>query len=168
MPNDRDKAKSAPYDYKRAWNYSLWLLGRKAYTRSELRRKLARKEVSETDIARILEQLEGYAFVDDAAYARGYVRDRRRRKGTLALRQELRRKGVPEEDIASALDGLDDTSQLEAAAALLAKHAWRFSRGDSRRDRARAFAFLARRGFPAGVAREALDGSEVGRYEDEA
>ena len=161
------RSRSSPYGYKRAWNYALWLLGNRAYTRAELRRKLARKGVTEADMDGILERLEDYSFVDDGAYARSYVRDRGSRKGEIALRQELRHKGVAEGDIASALTPLDEAAQLASATALLVRHAWRFSKGDPQRARARAFAFLARRGFPAGVARGALERSGVGRAEED-
>ena len=163
-PNSR---KDRPYTYERAWNYALWLLSRKAYTEGELRTKLARKRAAEDDVERILEKLRGYAFVDDALYAERYVRDRGGRKGEIALRQELRRKGVAEAEIAEALEPLDDASQLAAAAALLSRNAWRFDKGDPPRDRARAFAFLARRGYGAGVARAALERSGLGRGDDD-
>jgi len=109
------------------------------------------------------------------------VRSRRNERGRLALRRELLRKGVDETLIDRILEGdddepaLDDAQQLEAAAGLLEKHAWRFAArapaadGDDaaagsdaaaalerRRRRARAAAFLARRGFTPDVVGEAL------------
>lgn len=117
------------------------------------------------------------------------MRRRRDERGRLALRAELRRKGVEEALIEGVLDGddedpgLGDEQQLEAASALLAKHAWRFASRiagrtagdapdgdapaggrdagrdaglDRQRRRARAAAFLARRGFTPDVVSEAL------------
>jgi SOS response regulatory protein OraA/RecX len=114
------------------------------------------------------------------------VRRRRDERGRLALRAELRRKGVEEALIEGVLagdddePGLGDAQQLEAASALLARHAWRFgdrpsgappadagpaddagdggldARRDRQRRRARAAAFLARRGFAPDVVNEAL------------
>ncbi len=159
-----------PYDFKRAWNYVLWLLARKAYTSEELRRKLERKKVTPAGLARILERLGEYRFIDDSAYAERYVRGRKAHKGPLALKSELRLRGVPEADIETALDPLDEGTQLEAATALLRKHVWRFTKDDPRKDRARAFAFLSRRGFPSGVAVEALQQADIGgqRHDGEA
>jgi regulatory protein len=166
-PRHPNSKKNRPYTYERGWNYVLWLLSGKAYTETELRRKLVRKQVDEGDIERILDKLRGYAFVDDALYAERYVRDRGKRKGEIALRQELRRKGVAESDVEGALEPLDDAAQLEAALALLDKHAWRFDRGDPSKDRSRAFAFLARRGYGSEVARAALERSGIGQRDDE-
>jgi regulatory protein len=166
-PRHPNSKKNQPYTYERGWNYVLWLLSQKAYTEAELRRKLVRKQVDEADVDRILDKLRGYAFVDDALYAERYVRDRGKRKGEIALRQELRRKGIAESDVHNALEPLDDDAQLEAATALLDKHAWRFHRGDPPKDRTRAFAFLARRGYGSDVARAALERSGIGRSDEE-
>ncbi len=124
-------------------------------------------------------------LLDDRAFAEAYVRRRRDERGRLALRTELRRKGVDEalvEDVLAGDDddrGLDDDQQLAAASALLAKQAWRFAvrpsgdapdagapdgaapadggaRLERQRRRARAAAFLARRGFTPEVVGEAL------------
>lgn len=138
-------------------SYTLWLLSRRAYTVAQLRDKLQGKHTDPAVIERVLARLEELALVDDRAYAHGFVRSRRKRKGRLALRRELQHKGVGEDDIAAALDPLDHAAQLQTAEALLHKHRWRFAKDDPRKNRAKAFAFLARRGFPAEVAGAALE-----------
>jgi regulatory protein len=147
---------SKPYTLERSMSYALWLLGRRAYTVAELRGKLEAKEAAPEVVTRVLERLGELRYLDDKGFAEGYVRSRRQRKGPLALRGELRRKGVAEAVADEALSALDPDAQLEAAGALLAKNAWRFASDDPRKAAAKAYAFLARRGFPPDIVREAL------------
>ena len=145
-------------DEARAWNYCLWLLGRRAHSVMELKERMARKEASPETIGRVIARLEDYGFVDDRAFAGQFVESRSRRYGSLRLRGDLLRKGVAEELVDGQLAGLSDLSQQEVAARLLQQNAWRFTRGDDvRKNRARAWSFLARRGFPPGVAASAVE-----------
>jgi len=139
------------YPFERAWPYALWLLSRQAMSRGKLRDKLRRKGADEAVIALVLTKLAQQRFLDDAALAGQYVASRSRQKGPRALRLELRRKGVGEAEVEAALSNLSDEAQLAAAKALLAKHAWRF-----KGDRAKAYAFLLRRGFLPEIIRQAL------------
>jgi regulatory protein len=147
-----------PYSYERAWNYVLWLLGRRNYTRVELRRRLTRKGATEETVARVLERLERLNLVDDAAFAKSYVRLKRHNKGPRALHRELRQKGVPEVLTSDALAAVGEDEQREAAHTLLEKNAWRW-KGDARKRKAKAYAFLLRRGFAGEVVIEALEAS---------
>lgn len=149
---------SAPdeYPYERAWNYTLWLLGRQAYTTGQLKDKLVRKGAAESTITKVLEKLTELKLVDDALYAETFVRTRSRNKGAIRLRQELFRKGVAEPLVDKAVGELDEDTQLESAAALAQKNLWRW-KGEPRERYAKAYAFLARRGFPAEVVRAALE-----------
>lgn len=156
-------------DESRAMSYCLWLLGRRAYTAAELRERLGRREVDPDVISGVLDRLRGWGYVDDAEFSRQFVRSRQGRYGKLRLRAELRHRGVTEETAEEGLGLLTDNSQLEAARSLLERNAWRFRRSaDPQRDRARAWAFLARRGFPPPVVSEALEGFPVGRDPDPA
>ncbi len=143
------------YPYERAWNYVLWLLGRQAYTTWQLKDKLARKGATEETITRVLDKLLELKLVDDALYAEAFVRSRSRSKGAIRLRQELFRKGVAEPLVDKAVGELDEHTQLESALALTEKNLWRW-KGEPRERYAKAYAFLARRGFPGDVVRGAL------------
>lgn len=173
-------SRGKPLTPERAWEYLLWLLSRRAYTVAELRQRLLRRGLLEEEAEPLLVRLEELQLVDDALYTEQYVRSRKGERGKLALRRELRRKGVHEELIAGELDALEPPQQLLAAAELLRKHAWRYQpklpgeesiladhevRTELLKARAKAFAFLARRGFSAGIAASALE--EVGWFGDE-
>lgn len=147
----------ADWDAPRALSYLLRLLARRDYARAELddrlRRKTVAPEVREAALARLAE-LE---LLDDRKVAEGHVRGRRHRKGRLALAREMTRRGLDEDARRAALAPLDDEDQAAAARSVLDRNAWRFRGGDVRKDRAKAAAFLARRGFPGEVAREVLE-----------
>jgi SOS response regulatory protein OraA/RecX len=196
--------RSAPLDRDRAWTYLLDLLTRRDYTEAELRAKLQRRKV-EADVAdTLLGRLRELGLADDARFTENYVASRRRSRGRLALRTELRRKGVDPSLVERELEPLTEGQQVEAAAALLRRFAWRYQPGSTRRrrtaapaqepaslsgapsgapsgagpdpdagreaeagrdaearrdalaERARAFAFLARRGFTGAVAGDAI------------
>jgi regulatory protein len=139
------------YPLERAWPYALWLLSRQAMSRAQLRDRLRRKGADDATIAEVLTRLTQQRFLDDAALAEQYVASRSRQKGPRALRLELRRKGVAEAEVEAALSSLSEEAQLTAARALLTKYAWRF-----KGDRAKAYAFLLRRGFLPEIVQQAL------------
>ena len=121
-------------------------------------------------VEQVLERLVEIGYLDDDAFARAWVesRDRARPRGAVALRRELQRKGVPDAVIAGILDEraalaaqrqdpADGPADPDRAAAsrLLARRASALSREvDPRRRRQKAYALLARNGFPPDVCRE--------------
>ncbi|MEM7736233.1 MAG: regulatory protein RecX [Deinococcota bacterium] len=149
------KPDAPDYSYKRALNYAMWLLGRRAYSRKEVERKLLTKtnaEVAEAVLARLVD----LALLDDAAYAGRIVETQKTRKGKLALRQVLAHKGIDEQMISQSLDPVSDEEQIATAKEVLAKSQWRF-KGDIHARRRKAYAFLARRGFSGEVVSEVLE-----------
>ena len=148
------------YDYSRSWNYVLWLLGRKMYTEAQLREKLRRKEATVETIERVMARLKELKFLDDAGFAEAYVNSRKSRKGRLALKQELFQKGITETLVEETLEPLDTETQVEAALGVLEKQTWRFQKAPPEKRKAKAYAFLARRGFTGDVVKEALERSE--------
>lgn len=147
----------------RAWNYCLWLLGRRAHSQEELRERMLRKGASGSVAEQVLQRLREYGFVDDEAFTSQFVASRSGRYGSLRLRGDLLRKGVAEALVEAELGRVTEESQEEAALELLQRNAWRFTKGqDPRRDRARAWAFLARRGFPPPAASAAVERFEAG------
>lgn len=176
-----------PLTKERAWNYLLWLLGRRSYTVAELRERLQRRGLDLADAEPLLERLKELSLVNDELYAESYVRSRKASRGKFAIRRELRRKGITDALIEGELEGLTESQQLRAAARLLERNAWRYAPSEASRQaeraavttddegflrrqellraRARAFAFLARRGFSAAAASGALE--EVGWFEEE-
>ncbi|CAN5829438.1 hypothetical protein BH23DEI1_BH23DEI1_05040 [soil metagenome] len=152
-----------PLDPERAWDYALLLLGRRSCTAAEMRVRLERRSLPEADADRVVARLQELDLLNDRAFARAYVRSRTAGRGRLGLARELRRKGVAEDVVDDALADATDEAQGRAAAELIRKQAWRFrdaALDDPERAaaaRARAFALLARRGFPSDAARHAVE-----------
>ncbi len=139
------------------WNYALNLLSRRAYSEAQVSRKLVGRGASEEQVAEVLGKLREYRLVDDHLYAEMLVREQSRNKGEFAIRQSLFQKGIGEELAAQALQPLSEERQLASARRLLEKNRWRFSGEDGRRNRARAFSFLARRGFPSEIVLQVIE-----------
>jgi len=162
-----------PLDPERAWEYLLRLLSQRAYTAFELETKLARRGIRGAEAGALLRRLEELRLIDDASYAEHYVASRRAGRGRLALRQELRRKGVAAPVVERELRDLGHDDQVAAAVDLLRRNAWRYRPASpSAQDadvpeaeawairakaRGKAMAFLARRGFAADAATEAIE-----------
>jgi regulatory protein len=138
-------------------------------SRSELARSLAKKRVPEPLAARLLDRFEEVGLVDDAAFAREWVRSRQSSRGLArrVLAQELRRKGVDDQTARDALDEVDPQDEVESARRLV----HRKLRGMASLDRdvviRRLTGMLARKGYSASLAfrvvREAVEvvGHEV-------
>jgi regulatory protein len=101
-------------------------------------------------------------YLDDADFARRFAEDRRRldRWGRDRIERELARRGVAADLVALALEGRGLDDELDAACSLLAE---RLPAGPSDdRARNRALGLLARRGYPAELAYEAVRRHERG------
>lgn len=178
--------KPKPFTAKRAWDYLLFLLSRRSYTVAELRDRLLRRGLPADEAEPLLERLAELRLVDDALYAEQYVQSRKQSRGRIVLRRELRRKGVSEDLVDKEVSELSGAQQADAATELLQKNAWRYrppaagvdsgdgSVSDEQRyehrqlvykARAKAFGFLARRGFGADAAVQALE--RVGWFGDD-
>ncbi|WP_298750388.1 regulatory protein RecX [uncultured Serinicoccus sp.] len=132
-------------------------------TRRQLEDKLRDRDCDPQVAARVLDRMSDVGLVDDEAYAEMYVRSKQETKGlaATALRQELRQKGVADELVDATLQDIDPEQEKEQARALVARRL-RSMRGLDREVQTRRLAaFLARKGYGAGVSwqvvREALD-----------
>lgn len=123
---------------------------------AEVRSYLAGRGVAESGIDQVVERLESVGLLDDAAFARYWVenRVRFRPKGLVALRYELRNKGIGEEIIEDALDVVDVADGAYRAAQRKARQ---LQQVDHQTFMHKLVPYLARRGFPYDVAREAAE-----------
>jgi regulatory protein len=145
-------------------------LSHRARTSTEVRRSLAQKGFAETVVEDTVADLERLGMVDDAAYARAFVRGRfeGRGYGPARLRQDLMRKGVDRTTIDAALAELEETADLGDEARQQAEKKWRALRSeeDVRKRKKKTMDFLVRRGYGFDTAREAVDA--VAEGEDDA
>ncbi len=150
-PGDVDYAEQVePASQAGLTTYALRLLGRRMMTAAELRARLLLRADPER-VEAVLDKLTGWNYLDDAAFARAYVRNRAGRYGELRLRHELLHKGVMPALIEEALAERPGNTHQQALR-LLRKYAWRH-----KGDKAKAVRFLLSRGFPLDLALLAFD-----------
>ncbi|NLG56052.1 MAG: recombination regulator RecX [Rhodococcus sp.] len=135
----------------------LRLLSDRARSRGELADRLTRREYSPEIIERVLDRLAEVGLIDDADFAREWVRSRHTYsgRGKRALALELKRKGIAQEDAQQALDLIDQDDERARAVELVDKklRSAAYGRDGIDRDKLtrRLVAMLARRGFPPGM-----------------
>ena len=143
----------------KARQLALRRLARRDHSEAELRRVLAGKGFPADVVDETLSWLRSQHFLDDQGFAARFARSRvaHHRLGRNRVRQALGARGVSraiiEKGVAEALKDVSETEALEA----LARRYWRQHGRDQPLQRIRKlWAFLLRRGFPAGLARERL------------
>ena len=136
------------------------LLGHRARSRHELRRRLLQKGHDDEAVAGALERLAGEGLLDDAQFARSYLTDKRGLSGwgSQRIRRGLAELGVDQAVIdavlsaAAATEG--DDAELERALAALRRRGAPQPPLDAARRR--AYQALVRRGFSTAVAYAAI------------
>ncbi len=134
---------------------ALRLLAVRARSRAELVRRLSAKGYSPDVTEQVLDRLAEVGLIDDADFARQWVRQRHgfSGKGRRALEQELRRKGVSQEDSAAALDTVTADDEYERATELVRRKLRSLPAGlDREKAIRRLVGMLARRGYGHSVA----------------
>lgn len=145
-----DEAAERAADAEAAWRTLLKALERRSFSVGEIRRRLRQKGHPPEAVDHAVARAEGLRLLDDAAFARQFVRSRASRgRGPARLRQDLRALSVADSLIESALreEWPEPEDALGLAAALAARRARQL--GDIPRElkRRRLLAYLARRGF---------------------
>lgn len=138
---------------------ALRLLRYRPRSEHELRQRLTSSDHPAEAVDDAIERLRAWGLIDDADFASEWVRGRRRSRGRSrgALERELRDKGVAENHISEAVADIDDADERDRAVELVRGRMSRTASG-SEGDRydvgekRRLVAFLARRGYPTGLA----------------
>ncbi|TNM39463.1 regulatory protein RecX [Nocardioides albidus] len=135
----------------------------KARSRRELEDRLARRNVPEEIVTRLLDRFEEVGLVDDEAFARAWVEGRQRSRGLArtALAVELRRKGVADETAKNVLAEIDPGNEEDNARALVRKRLRTLRGVDEQVATRRLVGMLARKGYSPGTA-YAVVRSELG------
>jgi len=142
-----------------AFERALEALSHKERTTAELVGWLEARGFGQSEIEAALDRLIETGAVDDEHFARRFAEDKRELRGwgPDRIREALAARGMERDLIDVALAGDGRATQLDRAIGLLER------RGDppvDDRSRARALAFLARRGYEAELAYEAVRGAE--------
>lgn len=138
-------------------------------TRQELAQRLAERGIPEHVSQEVLDRFTELGYVDDVAFAQGWVESRHRSKALArsVIRGELRRRGIEDEVAHEALLQISPEQEAVRATAYAKRRAERLAGVDREVALRRISSALMRRGFHWSVAlsaaQEALDGaSEYG------
>jgi regulatory protein len=128
-------------------------LAQKERTVAELGQWLRAREVAEDEVGTVIDHLVEIGALDDVHFAHRFAEDKRELSGwgSERIRGALQERGIDAADIEAAL--AEDDDELARAEQLLSE------RGLDLRDdrgRARALGLLARRGYDADLAYEAI------------
>jgi regulatory protein len=147
-------------DEEGAFRSALRALERRAHGERELARKLERKGHPIVAIAAAVARLRRLDLVDDLAFARAYVTEKRDRgRGPIRLRHDLvslcASREVVEQVVAELAASGEDP--LERARAMLAKRVRQLTGLSAEARRRRLTAFLGRRGYRGSDARALVE-----------
>jgi regulatory protein len=138
-----------------AFERALEALSRKERTSSELGNWLSARGFDPDEVAEAIDRLISVGELDDARFAHRYAEDKRELRGwgpeRVRAALEARGVGAAEIDGALAVDG--HSQQVERAVALLRRRADPL---DHEAGRARALAYLTRRGYDYELAYDAV------------
>ena len=132
---------------KRAKLRAMHLLNAMGRTESQLKDKLRQGGYPEDIVEAALDYVKSFGYVNDAAYARGFIEGRKDRKSRKELYMLLKGKGISSGDIEKAMEecyGEGDSS--EAIRKLMQKKRYRPEEA-SYEDRKKFMAYLVRKGF---------------------
>lgn len=116
--------------------------------------KLRDRDYPEAVVEAALERCRKQGIVDDEAIAAAFVRERRERgHARRRIGRDLRKRGFTSETIEAALAGIDREAEDASARRLAAERARRLSDEDTETAFRRIVRYLARRGYPEGLAR---------------
>jgi regulatory protein len=127
-------------------------------TRGQLAKTLRSKGVPEDVAAAVLDRLSEVGLIDDVEFANSWVRSRHAGRGLArrALTSELRARGVEADVVRDAVEGLGTGDELATARALVARKLPGMRRLDSTTRIRRLAGMLGRKGYPGGVAMQAI------------
>jgi regulatory protein len=134
------------------------MLARRPLSEGEVAQRLKRKGVAEGEVARALARLRDLRWIDDAALSLQLARfyQERRRYGPAKIAWTLTSRRFPKELVAGALREVASPAHVAAAAEAALRKKFREGIPQGREGAAKAYRFLAGRGFPPAVCRAAI------------
>jgi len=134
-------------------------LARRAYSVHEMRVYLERRAEDKKTVGAVMDRLKDHKYLDDARYARQFVRLRSelRKQGAFRIARDLRARGVPDRHIEAAL--AERSAESDEGAAVRARLARRLKslRGPlDERKKASLYRSLLRAGFSSDTIRREL------------
>ena len=147
-----------PLTPAQAMNRAAALCARSEQAPGDIRDKLFKWGMSGNEVNQILHQLTDQGFLDEARFARAFVKDRFALNGwgRIKIAHQLRQKGISAETIDDAMNAIDDDAYRERLVELL-RTKWRIVKSrEPRAAWAAMMRFAASRGFEASLSSECV------------
>lgn len=141
------------------YDAAIKILMRRAHSVSEMKKALARRSDDEKLVKSVVERLKRENLIDDARYAKQFVRFRTetRKQSEFRIARDLRARGVPESYIEAALKDAAADSDPSAVIRGRIQRKLRLTRGEiSERKLASLYRSLLGAGFPADLIRREI------------
>ncbi len=130
----------------RAKKRALYLLTDMDRTEKQLLDKLKKTGYSDEVIAKTMDYVKGFGYINDTRYAAHYIESLKQSRSKKRLCFDMNKKGLPQEVIEQAFEEAGDYDERPLIRKLLAKKAKSISSDDPKKKQKLA-AFLARKGF---------------------
>ena len=152
---------SAEDNYSAALDLALNYISKSMHTKMQMIIYLKKKGFDGKTIARVIDKLEEYNYINDEIYAEKYAAEKARSSGKRKIAYELKTKGIDEKITENVLN--DDFSEEEGCYAV----AVRYLKGATvdYKIRQRCYRYLLSKGFSYEVVKSTLD-KVCGEYED--
>lgn len=139
-------------------NRAAALCARSEQAPGDIRDKLVKWGLSQSDVNQVLQQLVEQGFINEERYAKAFVKDRFAFNGwgKIKIAYQLRQKGIPDEIINEAMTAIDDSQYRDRLIGLL-EDKWRSVKDrEPRAAWAAMMRFAASRGFEVPIASECV------------
>ncbi|MDD3219302.1 MAG: regulatory protein RecX [Lachnospiraceae bacterium] len=133
-------------EIKKAKRKAMQILTRMDRSEYDLSNSLRRSKFSEEAVLAAVEYVKSYGYIDDARYARMYIRTHQHQRGRIRLQYELGNKGVSADLVAQAYEELELAEEKEVVRSLVKKK-WNKPEKPNEKELARIVGYLARQGF---------------------
>ena len=155
-------------DVEKAKNYIVdYLMGR---TEHQIKTKLTQKGYTEKVIARAMEFMNNYGYLNDKAIGKALMNDsiRSKKEGRNKIKQKMYQKGIKKQDMEEVMEGLNAEEEKEGAEYSLkkVKEKYRVKSKDKNQWKQKCYQYLLRQGFPYELASEVM-GNEEWNWEGE-
>lgn len=152
----KNRTRQSPIDdpeliFARYYNLSLRYLSYRPRSEQEVYKYLQEKKrkskiLNEETVARIMQRLIEYKFIDDLAFSKFWIEHRK--KGFRFIKIELQQKGVDSETIEQAASEFDlDSKENDLIEHLIEKKSRSLTRYPMEKRKEKMIAFLLRKGF---------------------
>jgi len=154
--------------YEKLLGYSFFLIAKKRYTVTQLKKKLVDRKVVDKDIEegekgdenieKVIQRLLELKYLDDDLFVKEWVRQRRslRPRGMFMLRNELKMKGI-EESLIDRYVNEDKIDEVVDAQAIINKKRRSLDRTPINKRKEKTFNLLRNKGFSIQTIYKVLD-----------